>query len=94
MKVEVAVLDCQNLANLRTRTGREKNNTTRRKRKEKNSSKQTVLFRTSSRCRHHNKTRTKSPLPVRVQELYESRGGRPGLSVLMSLTVSVDIKQH
>ena len=32
--------------------------------------------------------------PVRVQELCESRGGRPGLSVLMSLTVSVDVKQH
>ena len=32
--------------------------------------------------------------PTRVQELCESRGGRPGLSVLMSLTVSVDIKQH
>ena len=31
---------------------------------------------------------------VRVQELCESRGGRPGLSVLMSLTVSVDVKQH
>ena len=30
----------------------------------------------------------------RVQELCESRGGRPGLSVLMSLTVSVDAKQH
>ena len=29
-----------------------------------------------------------------VQELCESRGGRPGFSVLMSLTVSVDIKQH
>ena len=27
-----------------------------------------------------------------VQELCESRGGRPGLSVLMSLLVSVDIK--
>ena len=24
----------------------------------------------------------------------ESRGGRPGLSVLMSLLVSVDVKQH
>ena len=32
--------------------------------------------------------------PIRVQELCESRGGRPGLSVLMSLTVSVDVKQH
>ena len=30
----------------------------------------------------------------RVQELCESRGGRPGLSILMSLTVSVDIKQN
>ena len=31
---------------------------------------------------------------VRVQELCESRGGRPGLSVLTSLLVSVDVKQH
>ena len=31
---------------------------------------------------------------LRVQELCESRGGRPGLSVLMSLTVYVDVKQH
>ena len=28
----------------------------------------------------------------RVQELRESQGGRPGLSVLMSLTVYVDVK--
>ena len=34
------------------------------------------------------------PLRVRAQEVCESRGGRPGLSVLMSLTVSVDVKQH
>ena len=27
-----------------------------------------------------------------VQELCESQGGRPGLSVLMSLLVSVDVK--
>ena len=27
-----------------------------------------------------------------VLELCESRGGRPGISVLMSLTVSVDLK--
>ena len=33
-------------------------------------------------------------LVVRVQELCESQGGRPGLSVLTSLTVSVDVKQH
>ena len=31
---------------------------------------------------------------VRVQELCESRGSRPGLPVLMSLMVSVDVKQH
>ena len=31
-------------------------------------------------------------LPVIVQELCESRGGRPGLSVLTSLLVSVDVK--
>ena len=30
----------------------------------------------------------------RVQELCESRSGRPGLPVLMSLMVSVDVKQH
>ena len=29
---------------------------------------------------------------LKVQELYESRGGRPGLSVLTSLLVSVDVK--
>ena len=29
-----------------------------------------------------------------VQELCESRGGRPGLSVLMSLLVSVDVKNY
>ena len=31
---------------------------------------------------------------ARVQELCESQGGRPGLPVLTSLTVSVDVKQH
>ena len=31
---------------------------------------------------------------VRVQELCESRGGRPGLPVPTSLMVSVDVKQH
>ena len=30
----------------------------------------------------------------RVQELCEGRGGRRGLPVLMSITVSVDVKQH
>ena len=31
---------------------------------------------------------------VRVQELCESRGGRPGLPVPMNLMVFVDVKQH
>ena len=31
---------------------------------------------------------------VRVQELCESRGGRSGLSVHMSLMVSVDVRQY
>ena len=33
-----------------------------------------------------------NPLCDIVQELCESRGGRPGLSVLTSLLVSVDVK--
>ena len=33
-----------------------------------------------------------SSSPTIVQELCESRGGRPGLSVLTSLLVSVDVK--
>ena len=33
-------------------------------------------------------------IDIKAQELCESRGGRPGLPVLMSLTVSVDVKQH
>ena len=32
--------------------------------------------------------------PLRAQELCESRGGRPGLPSLISLMVSVDVKQH
>ena len=34
------------------------------------------------------------PIDDRAQELCESRGGRPGLSVLTSLLVSVDEKQY
>ena len=34
------------------------------------------------------------PPPFRVQELCESQGGRPVFPVLMSLMVSVDVKQH
>ena len=33
-------------------------------------------------------------VPFIVQELCESRGGRPGLSVLTSLLVSVDVKLY
>ena len=38
------------------------------------------------------KTVTKTKQDQIVQELCESRGGRPGLSVLTSLLVSVDVK--
>ena len=34
------------------------------------------------------------PLVCIVQELYESRGGRAGLSVLTSLLISMDIKNY
>ena len=36
--------------------------------------------------------RTNNNMRAIVQELCESRGGRPGLSVLTSLLVSVDVK--
>ena len=39
----------------------------------------------------HNERRT---VTVRVQELCESRGGRPGLSGLTSLLDYVDVKHH
>ena len=42
--------------------------------------------------RHVNNTSPKSSRIV--QELCESRGGRPGLSVLTSLLVSVDVKLY
>ena len=45
--------------------------------------------------RQADKERQRRCVKVRVQELCESRGGRPGLSVLLILTpVSVDVKQH
>ena len=39
-------------------------------------------------------TRTPSRRPFIVQEPCESRGGRPGLSILTSLLVSVDVKNY
>ena len=41
---------------------------------------------------NHYKCPLMQPPPPIVQELCESRGGRPGLSVLTSLLVSVDVK--
>ena len=38
--------------------------------------------------------RRDQPHVLIVQELCESRGGRPGLSVLTSLLVSVDVKNY
>ena len=40
------------------------------------------------------KGQTKHTGGVIVQELCESRGGRPGMSVLTSLLVSVDVKNY
>ena len=40
------------------------------------------------------KSKENDPATDRVQELCESRGSRPGLSVLMSFTETVDVKQH
>ena len=37
---------------------------------------------------------TLSPPEIIVQELCESQGGHPGLSVLTSLLVSVDVKLY
>ena len=42
----------------------------------------------------HIKTATENPPLIIVQELCESRGGRPALSVLTSLLVSVDVKLY
>ena len=39
-------------------------------------------------------TDSSSEEKMRVQELSESRGSRPGLPVLMSPTVSMDVKQQ
>ena len=38
--------------------------------------------------------RPRRPWTTVVQELCESQGGRPGLSVLTSLLVSVDVKLY
>ena len=42
----------------------------------------------------HLKAEKNGSTTVRARGLCENRGGRPGLPVLMSLTVSVDVKQH
>ena len=62
-------------------------------------SKTSLLYRLSLICFWHLRTLSKNRTNERtkgfffiVQELCESRGGRPGLSVLTSLLVSVDVK--
>ena len=47
------------------------------------------LYDSRQRCPYLKETRNKKQ--IIVQELCESRGGRPGLSVLTSLLVSVDV---
>ena len=42
----------------------------------------------------HSRPLRKGCIYGKVQELCHSWGGRPGLSILMSLLVSVDVKQH
>ena len=46
---------------------------------------------TSEDIKHHDLPKSAGLI---VQELCESRGGRPGLSVLTSLLVSVDVKNY
>ena len=54
-----------------------------------------VLDRNSPHCLCGLKTRTLNrDREFIVQELCESRGGRPGLSVLTSLLVSLDVKLY
>ena len=50
----------------------------------------TILFEQSSKSQMNNNNNNK----FIVQLLCESRGGRPGLSVLTSLLVSVDVKNY
>ena len=42
----------------------------------------------------HEKEKKHETSQIIVQELCESQGGRPGLSVLTSLLVSVDVKLY
>ena len=53
-----------------------------------------VLLPKLTEGRGYIKTITKRKKRKKVQELCESRGGRPGLSVLTSLLVSVDVKLY
>ena len=48
---------------------------------------------TSEDIKHHFIITAETGLLI-VQELRESRGGRPGLSILTSLLVSVDVKNY
>ena len=50
------------------------------------------LHLTALRVRDHKKHTRKHRRNVTVQELCENGGGRPGLSVLTSRLISVDIK--
>ena len=50
---------------------------------------------TNAEARFNNSLRPRKPEgSFIVQELCESRGGRPGLSVQTSLLVSVDVKNY
>ena len=52
------------------------------------------IMSSSLSCAVDGNLKSEIQLAVRVQELFESRGGRPGLSVLTSLMVSVDVRRY
>ena len=51
-----------------------------------------VIFAPERVMKHYNGSHSCPSTHFIVQELCENRGGRPGLSVLTSLLVSVDVK--
>ena len=63
----------------------------KRKKKEEKKTRQSLALSTKEAVEKLTCWATQTDI---VQELCESRGGRPGLSVLTSLLVSVDIKNY
>ena len=53
-----------------------------------------IWFNATALKLNQSRTNMATPMLIIVQELCESRGGRPELSVLTSLLVSVDVKNY